>query len=148
MTPAYAEEAPAGTATVMRSRSGSRRGPYRNRRAPKAATHAGVFPPFDHTTYASQLLWLVITFVIFYLLMQKVIVPRIGGILESRHNRIAQDIDEAGRLKAEADAAVATYEGELAAPAPRQTRSALPLAMRQGKGRGDRARSRQAWPKS
>src|SRR5688572_17440382 len=75
----------------------------------------GVFPPFDATTYPSQLLWLVITFGLFYLVMQKVLVPRLGSILEQRQNRIAQDLDEAGRLKAEADAAVETYEKELAA---------------------------------
>lgn len=76
---------------------------------------SGVFPPFDQSTYASQVLWLAITFGLFYLLMQKVIVPRVGGILENRHGRIAQDLDEAARLKAEADAAVETYEKELAA---------------------------------
>lgn len=74
----------------------------------------GPFPPFDASTYPSQLLWLVITFGLFYLLMQKVLVPRLGGILEQRHDRIAQDLDEAARSKAEADAAVATYEQELA----------------------------------
>ncbi len=78
-------------------------------------TRGGVFPPFDSTTYASQLLWLAITFVVFFVLMQKVIAPRIGGILEQRHNRISQDLDEAGRLKAEADADVAAYEAEFAA---------------------------------
>ena len=76
---------------------------------------SGVFPPFDATTYPSQLLWLVITFGLFYLLMQKVIVPRVGSIIEDRQGRITQDLDEAARLKAEADAAVETYERELAA---------------------------------
>ncbi|QLF69546.1 F0F1 ATP synthase subunit B [Peteryoungia desertarenae] len=76
---------------------------------------SGVFPPFDTSTYASQLLWLVLTFGVFYMLMQKVIVPRVGGILEDRHDRIAQDLDEASRLKAEADAAIETYERELSA---------------------------------
>src|SRR3546814_5984676 len=80
---------------------------------------AGVFPPFDATTYPSQLLWLVITFGLFYLLMQKVIVPRLGGILEQRHDRIAQDLDEAARLKADADAAVETNERELPAAPPK-----------------------------
>jgi F-type H+-transporting ATPase subunit b len=75
---------------------------------------AGVFPPFDTTHFASQLLWLAITFGLFYLLMAKVIIPRIGGILETRHDRIAQDLDEASRLKGEADAAIAAYEQELA----------------------------------
>lgn len=77
--------------------------------------HSGVFPPFDSTQFASQLLWLAISFGLFYLLMSKVIIPRIGGILETRHDRIAQDLDEAARLKAEADAAIASYEQELAA---------------------------------
>lgn len=80
-----------------------------------AGNGSGVFPPFDQSTYASQLLWLAITFGLFYLLMQKVIVPRVGGILENRHDRIAQDLDEAARLKADADAAVAAYEKDLAA---------------------------------
>lgn len=75
---------------------------------------SGVFPPFDASTFPSQLLWLAITFGIFYLVMSKVIVPRIGAILETRHDRIAQDLDEASRLKAEADNAISTYEKELA----------------------------------
>lgn len=77
--------------------------------------HAGgVFPPFDHTTFASQVLWLAITFGLFYLVMARLVIPRIGGILETRHDRIAQDLDEAARLKAEADAAISSYEQELA----------------------------------
>ncbi|SOE17728.1 F-type H+-transporting ATPase subunit b [Hoeflea halophila] len=78
------------------------------------APASGVFPPFDSSTFASQLLWLAITFGLFYLLMSRVIVPRIGGILEHRRDRIAQDLDEANRLKEEADNAIAAYEQELA----------------------------------
>ena len=40
--------------------------------------------------------------------------PRLGGILEVRADRIAQDLDQAARMKDEADAAVAAYEQELA----------------------------------
>lgn len=104
VTPAYADEAPPAAGAV-----------HTETGAPNEGHPAGVFPPFDHTTYPSQLLWLVITLVIFYLAMQKIVIPRVGTILESRHDRIAQDIAEASRLKAEADAAVATYESELAA---------------------------------
>ncbi len=102
ISPAYAETAPAEGATHTQTGT-----------AHEGAS--GVFPPFDSQTYPSQILWLVITFGLFYMLMQKVIAPRIGSILEQRHDRIAQDLDEAGRLKAEADAAVETYEKELAA---------------------------------
>ncbi|WP_068318440.1 F0F1 ATP synthase subunit B [Polycladidibacter hongkongensis] len=74
----------------------------------------GAFPPFDSTTYPSQLLWLAITFGLFYLLMSKVVLPRIGGILEDRRDRIAGDMAEASRLKQESEAAVASYEQALA----------------------------------
>ncbi len=81
------------------------------------ADHAAeelVFPPFDGSFYPSQLLWLAITFGGFYLVMKKVLVPRVGGILEMRRDRIAQDLDEASRLKGDADEAIAAYEQELA----------------------------------
>ena len=75
--------------------------------------HSGSFPPFDSSTFPSQLLWLAITFGLFYLFLKKVVLPRIGGILEVRRDRIAQDLDTAARMKQEADAAVAAYEQEL-----------------------------------
>src|SRR6478752_5809114 len=112
VTSAYAQTAPAATdphakpAGEVHTETGAAHGGEHG---------GGVFPPFDSTHFSSQLLWLVITFGLFYLLMKKVIVPRVGGILEHRHDRIAQDLDEAARLKAEADAAVETYEKELAA---------------------------------
>jgi F-type H+-transporting ATPase subunit b len=114
VTPAYAEDA---TATTTGQAAQPATGQLNTETGVPAEGHGGghTFPPFDPSSFASQLLWLVITFGVFYLLMQKVLVPRVGGILENRHQRLAQDIDEAARLKAEADAAVTTYEGELAA---------------------------------
>lgn len=75
---------------------------------------SGTFPPFDSATFPSQLLWLAITFGLFYLFLKNVALPRIAGILEVRRDRIAQDLDQAARMKEEADAAVAAYEQELA----------------------------------
>lgn len=72
------------------------------------------FPPFDPTFFASQLLWLVITFTVLYLLMSRLILPRIGGILEDRRDRIARDLDQADRLKQQSDDAIASYERALA----------------------------------
>ncbi|MEO0545688.1 MAG: F0F1 ATP synthase subunit B [Pseudomonadota bacterium] len=72
------------------------------------------FPPFQTETYPSQLLWLALTFGLFYYLMAKVALPRIASILEVRSDRIAQDIDEANRLKDESDAAISAYEHDLA----------------------------------
>lgn len=78
------------------------------------AAASGVFPPFDPSTFSSQLLWLVVTFGLFYLLMSRVALPRLSSILETRSDRIAQDLDEAHRLKEESDAALAAYEQDLA----------------------------------
>jgi F-type H+-transporting ATPase subunit b len=102
VTPAYAEEAAPATGQV-------------NTETGVPAAHHASFPPFDPKTFPSALLWLVVTFTIFYIVMQKAIIPRVGGILENRHTRIAQDVEEAARLKAEADAAIEKYESELAA---------------------------------
>jgi F-type H+-transporting ATPase subunit b len=74
----------------------------------------GTFPPFDPSTFPSQLLWLAITFGLFYLFLERVVMPRVGGIIDFRNDRITQDLDHAARLKSEADAAVAAYEQELA----------------------------------
>lgn len=74
----------------------------------------GVFPPFNSTTFASQLVWLAITFVVLYVLMSKVALPRVGAIIESRQKRIADDLAEAERAKADSDAAIAAYEKALA----------------------------------
>lgn len=75
---------------------------------------SGAFPPFDPSTYGSQLLWLAITFGILYYMMSKVVLPRIGSILETRSDRIEQDMAEAQRLKEETDEAIAAYEQSLA----------------------------------
>ena len=76
--------------------------------------HAGVFPPFDKTTFASQIVWLVIFFVALYLLISRIAVPRIGGILEQRSKRIEEDFAEAQRDKEQSEAALVAYEKALA----------------------------------
>ena len=79
-----------------------------------ASEHGGGFPPFDATTFASQLVWLVIAFVALYLLISRVAVPRIGGIFEARDKRIQGDFAEAQRAKGESEAALLAYEKALA----------------------------------
>ncbi|WP_343210856.1 F0F1 ATP synthase subunit B [Ancylobacter lacus] len=81
---------------------------------PSGEAHGAGFPPFDAHTFPSQLIWLAIAFGALYLLMSRIALPRIGTILEERHDRIADDIEEAGRLKAESEAAAQAYEQALA----------------------------------
>ena len=74
----------------------------------------GPFPPFMKETFASQLLWLAVFFVLLYVLMAKVALPRVGSILQARRDRIAADLAEAQAHKEESEAAMAAYEKALA----------------------------------
>jgi len=76
--------------------------------------HQGGFPPFQRDTFASQLVWLAITFVAIYLLIARIAIPRIGGILEDRAKRIEGDHAAAQKLREESEAALAAYEKALA----------------------------------
>jgi F-type H+-transporting ATPase subunit b len=78
------------------------------------AGHKEAFPPFNPQTFASQLFWLAITFVFLYVMMSKFALPRIGGIIENRRQRIEGDLADADRLKGQSDAALAAYEKSLA----------------------------------
>ncbi len=76
------------------------------------AQKAGM-PQFDLTRFPSQIFWLGVAFVVLYLIMSKVALPRIGAVLEARANRIGSDLDRASALKAEADQTRAAYEKTL-----------------------------------
>lgn len=71
-------------------------------------------PQLDPQFFAPQLIWLVITFTLLYLLMAKVALPRVGKVLEDRRGRIEGDLDSARRMKAEAETVIAAYERSLA----------------------------------
>ncbi len=71
-------------------------------------------PQLDFSLWPPQLIWLAITFGVLYLLMSKFALPKIGGTIEQRQNRIATDLDEAKRLKDETEKAIAAYEAALA----------------------------------
>jgi F-type H+-transporting ATPase subunit b len=77
--------------------------------------HGGAFPPFDTSTFASQLVSLVIAFVALYLIVSRIALPRVGGLLEARQKAIEGDLAEAQKLKDASDGALLAYETELAA---------------------------------
>ena len=76
--------------------------------------HKAPFPPFQRETFASQLVWLAITFVLLYALVAKLALPRVAGIFAARQERKEADIARARGLREEADAALAGYEKALA----------------------------------
>jgi F-type H+-transporting ATPase subunit b len=81
---------------------------------PASEQHARGFPPFDTQTFPSQLFWLALTFVVLYVLMSKIALPRVQSILEARRLRIEADLAEAQRLKGASDDALAAHESVLA----------------------------------
>jgi F-type H+-transporting ATPase subunit b len=78
------------------------------------AGHKAPFPPFQAETFASQLFWFVIVFVALYLLASRLLLPRVGGIIEARARQIEGDLSEAQQFKAAAEAANTGYEKALA----------------------------------
>jgi len=74
----------------------------------------GGFPPFQSQHFPSQLLWLVVSFVLLYALMSRIALPRIGAIFAERSKRIADDLAAAQRFKEQSEAANAAYQKALA----------------------------------
>ena len=77
--------------------------------------HHGGFPPFESHTFASQVVSLAIAFAALYVIVSRLAVPRVGGIIEARQQKIDGDLAEARRLRDESDAALKAYEADLAA---------------------------------
>ena len=75
--------------------------------------HDGGFPPFDSSTFASQLVSLVIAFVALYIIVSRIALPRVGGVIDARQRAIEGDLAEAQSLKDESEAALKAYEREL-----------------------------------
>jgi len=72
------------------------------------------FPPFDASTFPSQLLWFALIFGAMYYYLSRRYLPAVGGVIHARRARIAKDIDEATAMQTEADKAVAAHEKSLA----------------------------------
>jgi F-type H+-transporting ATPase subunit b len=71
-------------------------------------------PQLNPLDWAPQLIWLVITFGVLYLLMKRVALPKIGSVIEMRQGRIAGDLEAADKLRRETQEAIAAYEQALA----------------------------------
>lgn len=78
------------------------------------ASGGGGLPQLNPEVFAPQLFWLALAFGALYLIMSRVALPRIGEVIEERQMRMQRDLDEAERLKAETEKALAAYEVALA----------------------------------
>ncbi|MDC3234995.1 ATP F0F1 synthase subunit B [Candidatus Puniceispirillum sp.] len=70
-------------------------------------------PQLDIATWPSQLFWLVLLFGAGYLVMAKVVTPRIGSVLEERRKTLDGNLEKARVASADAAKIRADYESDL-----------------------------------
>ncbi len=81
---------------------------------PMSAKAAGAgLPQLDISTWPSQLFWLVVLFTAGYILMAKVVTPRIGTVLEERRAKLDDDLGKARTASEDAARIRTEYEADL-----------------------------------
>jgi F-type H+-transporting ATPase subunit b len=71
---------------------------------------SGGMPQLDPAVFMPQLFWLAIVFIGLYIVLSKVALPRVNDVFDARSTRIANDLDQAGALKKQAETAMQAYE--------------------------------------
>ncbi len=66
-------------------------------------------PQLDPEFWGAQIFWLILIFSILYLIVWKIFLPRITQSIENRKSRIIDDIDEAQKLKENAEKKLSEY---------------------------------------
>lgn len=97
----------------MADSHGEAKGPGAHTEA-KGGQHSSAFPPFDTSTFPSQLVSLVVFFVALYIIVSRIALPRVGAVIDARQSKIEGDLSQAQKLKDESEAALKAYESELA----------------------------------
>lgn len=70
-------------------------------------------PQLDPSSFASQLFWLAITFSFLYVIMARFTLPRIASVLQTRQEKIANDLENAASLKEDAEGLEADYTSSI-----------------------------------
>jgi F-type H+-transporting ATPase subunit b len=76
---------------------------------------SGGLPQLDPTPWAGEIVWSLIVFLVLYLLISRVFVPRVAGTIERREDQIAQDIGDARRAREAARVELDEAAAEMAA---------------------------------
>jgi len=79
-----------------------------------AAAAEGGMPQLNPHDFVPQIVWLVITFVVLYVVMSKLAIPAISDTLEKRQGAIQRDLDAAEKASEDTRALVAAYDKRLA----------------------------------
>jgi len=71
-------------------------------------------PQLDTSTYVSQLFWLVVCFLVLYLILSYIALPKITRVLQMREETIEAKINKASTFREEAEDLLGEYEASLA----------------------------------
>ena len=74
------------------------------------AAESGGMPQLNPEYWVSQIFWLTITFGILYVVLSKLILPKISSNLETRKSQILENIEAAEKQREESELKIAEYE--------------------------------------
>ena len=74
------------------------------------SAESGGMPQLNPEFWVSQIFWLVITFGILYVVLSKLILPKISANLESRKSQISDNIEAADKQREESEVKLKEYE--------------------------------------
>ena len=74
------------------------------------AAESGGMPQLNPEFWVSQIFWLILTFGIMYLVLSKLILPKISNNLESRKSQILENIEAAEKQREDSDAKLKEYD--------------------------------------
>ena len=74
------------------------------------AAESGGMPQLNPEFWVSQIFWLIITFGILYVVLSKLILPKISANLETRKSQILENIEAAEKQREESEQKIKEYE--------------------------------------
>ncbi len=81
----------------------------------EAAGHeSGGLPQFQFQWWPGQIVWMLLIFVVLYVALSKILLPKVGGAIDGRSAKIAGDIADARAMKDKAEAEAQTAADEAA----------------------------------
>ena len=74
------------------------------------AAESGGMPQLNPEFWVSQIFWLIITFGILYVVLSRLILPKISANLESRKSQISDNIEAASKQREQSDSKLKEYD--------------------------------------
>ena len=101
-------------------------------------------PQFEFASWPGQIVWLLITFAVVYAVLSRVFIPRMRHAIDTRRERIGDDMAEARRLRDEAEAQAEIARAQMAEGRARAQRTSADAKARAAHDAAERQRALQA----